>query len=63
LVDITERSIAQTFDNQTTTVQALHRLHDLLRHLALRQIPTGEHRRTSPRRSRPTPRASAPART
>jgi uncharacterized membrane protein len=44
LVDIAERSIAQPFEDPTTTVQALHRLHDLLRQLALRQIPTGEHR-------------------
>jgi uncharacterized membrane protein len=44
LVDIAERSIAQPFDDPTTTVQALHRLQDLLRHLALRQMPTGEHR-------------------
>jgi uncharacterized membrane protein len=44
LVDIAERSIAQTFNDPTTTVQALHRLHDLLRHLARRQLPTGEHR-------------------
>jgi uncharacterized membrane protein len=44
LVDIAERSIAQPFNDPTTTVQALHRLQDLLRHLALRQIPDGEHR-------------------
>jgi uncharacterized membrane protein len=44
LVDIAERSIAQTFNDPTTTVQALHRLHDLLRQLARRHIPTGEHR-------------------
>jgi uncharacterized membrane protein len=44
LVDIAERSIAQPFDDPTTTVQALHRLHDLLRQLARRPFPTGEHR-------------------
>jgi uncharacterized membrane protein len=44
LVDIAERSIAQTFNDPTTTVQALHRLQDLLRQLALRQFPAGEHR-------------------
>jgi uncharacterized membrane protein len=44
LVDIAERSIAQPFEDPTTTVQALHRLHDLLRQLASRPFPTGEHR-------------------
>jgi uncharacterized membrane protein len=44
LVDIAERSIAQPFDDPTTTLQALHRLHDLLRQLAARLLPTGEHR-------------------
>jgi uncharacterized membrane protein len=44
LVDIAERSIAQPFNDPTTTVQALHRLHDLLRQLAVRQFPRGEHR-------------------
>jgi uncharacterized membrane protein len=43
LVDIAERSIAQPFDDPTTTLQALHRLHDLLRQLATRPLPTGEH--------------------
>jgi uncharacterized membrane protein len=44
LVDIAERSIAQPFDDPTTTLQALHRLHDLLRQLATRPLPAGEHR-------------------
>ena len=43
LVDVAERSIAQPFDDPTTTVQALHRLHDLLRLLVVRQFPSGEH--------------------
>jgi uncharacterized membrane protein len=44
LVDIAERSIAQPFDDPTTTLQALHRLQDLLRQLAVRPLPPGEHR-------------------
>jgi uncharacterized membrane protein len=44
LVDIAVRSIAQPFDDPTTAVQALHRLHDLLRQLAARPLPSGEHR-------------------
>ncbi|SFL72638.1 DUF2254 domain-containing protein [Geodermatophilus ruber] len=44
LVDIAERSIAQPFNDPTTTLQALHRLHDLLRLLAVRPLPPGEHR-------------------
>jgi uncharacterized membrane protein len=44
LVDIAERSIAQPFNDPTTTVQALHRLHDLLRQLAVRPLPQSEHR-------------------
>jgi uncharacterized membrane protein len=44
LVDVAERSIAQPFDDPTTTLQALHRLHDLLRQLAARPLPPGEHR-------------------
>jgi uncharacterized membrane protein len=43
LVDIAERSIAQPFDDPTTAVQAIHRLHDCLRQLAPRQFPSGEH--------------------
>jgi uncharacterized membrane protein len=46
LVDIAERSIAQPFNDPTTAVQALHRLHDLLRQLAVQPDPLspGEHR-------------------
>ena len=43
LVDIAERSIAQPFDDPTTAVQAIHRLHDCLRQLAPRPFPSGEH--------------------
>jgi uncharacterized membrane protein len=42
LVGIAERSIAQPFDDPTTTVQAIHRLHDCLRLLATRQFPSGQ---------------------
>ncbi len=44
LVDIAVRSIAQPFNDPTTAVQALHRLHDLLRQIAPRPLPRGEHR-------------------
>jgi uncharacterized membrane protein len=44
LVDIAVRSIAQPFNDPTTAVQALHRLHDLLRQIARRPLPCGEHR-------------------
>jgi uncharacterized membrane protein len=44
LVDIAVRSIAQPFEDPTTAVQALHRLHDLLRQIAPRPLPSGEHR-------------------
>src|SRR4029453_5072241 len=44
LVDVAERSIAQPFNDPTTTLQSLHRLHDLLRQLAARPLPAGEHR-------------------
>src|SRR3954468_8073974 len=44
LVDIAVRSIAQPFNDPTTAVQALHRLHDLLRQVAARPLPCGEHR-------------------
>ena len=40
LVDIATRSVAQ---DPTTTVQALHRLHDALRHFAVAQLPSGRH--------------------
>ena len=41
LVDIAERSISQPFDDPTTSVQAIHRLHDCLRLLAPRPFPSG----------------------
>jgi uncharacterized membrane protein len=44
LVDIAERSIAQPFNDPSTTLQAVHRLHDLLRQIAVRPLPSGEHR-------------------
>src|SRR3954447_21277404 len=43
LVDIAEHSIAQPFDDPTTAVQAIHRLHDCLRQLAPRPFPSGRH--------------------
>ena len=45
LVDIAERSLADSpFLDPTTAVQAIDRLHDCLRQIALRPFPTGEHR-------------------
>jgi uncharacterized membrane protein len=45
LVDIAERSIASSpYDDPTTAVQAIDRLHDGLRQLAFRQLPSGQHR-------------------
>jgi len=43
LVDIAVRSIAQPFDDPTTCVQAIDRLHDGLRQLAPRPFPSGRH--------------------
>jgi uncharacterized membrane protein len=43
LVDIAERGVSDPFSDPTTTVQAIDRLHDALRQLATRTIPTGEH--------------------
>jgi uncharacterized membrane protein len=44
LVDISLRSIASSpFDDPTTTVQALHRIHDCMRMLATRELPSGFH--------------------
>ena len=43
LVDITERGTSDPFSDPTTTVQAIDRLHDALRQLATRAIPSGEH--------------------
>ncbi|MEU7410054.1 DUF2254 domain-containing protein [Streptomyces sp. NPDC042638] len=44
LVDITERSIAQPFNDRTTAVQSIDRLHDCLRQLVCRPFPPGCHR-------------------
>jgi uncharacterized membrane protein len=45
LVDIAERSLAESaFQDPTTAVQALDRLHDCLRQLAPRPFPDGVHR-------------------
>jgi uncharacterized membrane protein len=45
LVDIAERSLAESaFQDPTTAVQAIDRLHDCLRQLAPRPFPGGEHR-------------------
>ena len=44
LVDIAERSLADSpFQDPTTAVQAIDRLHDCLRQLAPRRFPDGEH--------------------
>ena len=45
LVDIAERSLAESpFQDPTTAVQALDRLHDILRQLAGRDLPDGRYR-------------------
>lgn len=45
LVDIAERSLADSpFQDPTTTVQAIDRLHDILRQLVRRPFPDGRHR-------------------
>jgi Predicted membrane protein (DUF2254) len=45
LVDIAERSIAESpMQDPTTTVQAIDRLHDIVRQLAGRTFPDGHHR-------------------
>jgi uncharacterized membrane protein len=45
LVDIAERSISESpFQDPTTSVQAIDRLHDCLRRLARREFPDGVHR-------------------
>jgi uncharacterized membrane protein len=44
LVDIAERSLADSpFQDPTTAVQAIDRLHDILRQLARRPFPNGHH--------------------
>jgi uncharacterized membrane protein len=42
LVDIAERAIAQPFDDPTTAVQAIGRIHDIMRQIAGRAISSGE---------------------
>jgi uncharacterized membrane protein len=45
LVDIAERSLSDSpFQDPTTAVQAIDRLHDVLRQLACRPFPDGRHR-------------------
>ncbi|UDY35015.1 DUF2254 domain-containing protein [Dermatobacter hominis] len=45
LVDIAERSVSESpFQDPTTAVQAIDRLHDALRQLATREMPDGEFR-------------------
>lgn len=43
LVDVALRSVAQPFDDPTTCVQAVDRLHDGLRQLAPRRLPSGRY--------------------
>jgi uncharacterized membrane protein len=43
LVDIAERAISTPFEDPTTAVQAIDRLHDCLRQLAPRTFPSGLH--------------------
>lgn len=43
LVDIAERALSPGVNDPSTAVQALDRLHDLLRRLGTRQFPTGWH--------------------
>ncbi|MET0326429.1 MAG: DUF2254 domain-containing protein [Ilumatobacteraceae bacterium] len=43
LVDVAVRSVAQPFEDPTTCVQAIDRLHDGLRQLAPRRFPSGVH--------------------
>jgi uncharacterized membrane protein len=44
LVGIALRAIAQPFQDPTTAVQSIDRVHDSLRQLANRRFPTGEYR-------------------
>lgn len=43
LVDVAERGLAEPFDDPTTTVMALDRIHDLLRMLVNRDFPDGRY--------------------
>lgn len=44
LVDIAERSLSDSYDDPTTAVAAIDRLHDLLRQLVQRPFPSGRYR-------------------
>jgi uncharacterized membrane protein len=44
LVDIAERSIATPFNDPTTAVEAIHRIHNCLRQVATRNLDTGTYR-------------------
>ncbi len=44
LVDIAERALSPAINDPTTAVQALDRIHDLLRRVALAPAPSGHHR-------------------
>lgn len=44
LVDIAARAASPAVDDTTTAVQAIDRIHDLMRRLACRPFPTGVHR-------------------
>jgi uncharacterized membrane protein len=41
LVDIAERALSESFNDQTTASQVVDRLHDILRQLSTRRIPQG----------------------
>jgi uncharacterized membrane protein len=41
LVDIAERALTENFNDQTTAAQAIDRIHDIMRQLALRDLPSG----------------------
>lgn len=43
LVDIAERALSPAVNDPTTACQVIDALHDLLRQLAIRQLPTGVH--------------------
>lgn len=49
LVDIAERALSPAVNDPTTATQVLDMLHDLLRALAGRHVPTGQWRDTSER--------------
>ena len=58
LVDIAEKALSPAVNDPTTAVQALHRLHDLLRRILVRPQPTGvaTDRAGTPRLIVPVPR-------